>query len=151
MENEKKKIKGLSQDNRKLIVAVFTIVLLFWGPVVPYGMVVRIAYLILLPTLLWFILGYLGSKLDTNKITNDRLTRAIVSMIAAALFIGAYFAFTADYHTECDHEVRTGDGTECIGDYVTVKGNDKVAGVIQLILGGVATWYAVSKHEKNQE
>jgi hypothetical protein len=140
---------GLSSSNRNLIVTIFFIVLLLWGPINPYGLIIRIAYLIILPILLWFCLGYFGNKWEADEAINDRLNRAIVAMIAGALFVGAYLSFTSNYHTECTQSTRTTDGTECVGDYRTVKGPDKAGVLIFVAFASIATWYAVSKRNDN--
>ncbi len=143
------KISGLNSNNRNLLVGLLFVVLLIWGPIEPYGMVVRIAYLIALPALLWLGLGYFGSKWKGDELANDRLARGIAGIIAGAFFIGAYLSFTAPYHTECTQSVQTRDGTECVGDYVTAKGRDVSGAFIQVVFGALATWYAISKHEDN--
>jgi hypothetical protein len=145
MENQDKET-GLSSGNRNLIVILFAVVLLIWGPIAPYGMVVRIGYLVILPALLWLGLSFFGNKWKSDKLSNERLARGIAGIIAGALFVGAYLSFTAHYHTECTHSVQTRDGTECVGDYVTAKGRDMSGMFIQVVLGVLATWYAISKH-----
>ncbi|OGE31538.1 hypothetical protein A3C59_05335 [Candidatus Daviesbacteria bacterium RIFCSPHIGHO2_02_FULL_36_13] len=149
MEYRQDKETGLSSNNRSLLVALFTIVLLIWGPIDPYGMVVRIIYLVALPTVLWFSLGYFGKNWKADNQSNNRLARGIAGIIAGALFVGAYLSFAASYHTECTQSVRTRDGSECVGDYVSVPGRDISGTFIYVTLGAVATWYAISKHNDN--
>lgn len=149
METGQNKEIGLSSNNRNLIVAIFFVVLLLWGPITPYGLIVRIAYLVVLPIILWFILGYVGNQWKADKSTNNRLTRGIAGIIAGVMFVGAYLSFTAHYHTECTQSVQTRDGSECVGDYVTAPGRDISGAIISVALGAVATWYAISKHNDN--
>lgn len=144
------KASGLNSNNRNLLVGLLFVVLLIWAPVEPYGMVVRVAYLIALPALLWLGLRYFGSKWDGDEMANNRLARGIAGIIAGAFFVGAYLSFTAPYHTECTQSVRTNDGSECVGDYVTVKGRDLSGAFISLGLGALATWYAISKHDDDK-
>jgi len=141
--------RSLSSNNRNFLVMLLFIILLIWGPIEPYGMVVRIGYLIALPTLLWFILGYIGSKWDGDDQSNNRLARGIAGIIAGGLFVGAYLSFTAPYHAECTQSVQTWDGSECVGEYVSVKGRDLSGTFILVGLGAMATWYAISKHESS--
>lgn len=143
------KTNGLNSNNRNLLVGLLFVVLLICGPIEPYGMVVRITYLIALPTLLWFGLGYFGSKWEGDELANDRLARGIAGIIAGTLLVGAYLSFTSPYHTECTKTVQTRDGTECVGDYVTVKGRDLRGTFVLVGLGALATWYAISKDEDN--
>lgn len=141
------KTGGLNSNNRNLLVIMLFVILLIWGPIAPYGMVVRIGYLIILPALLWLGLGYVGSKWKADEMANNRLARGVAGIIAGALFVGAFLSFTAPYHTECTQSARTSDGTECVGDYVSVKGRDLSGTFILVGLGALATWYAISKHE----
>src|SRR5437016_2975041 len=101
METSQNKKIGLSSENRKLLVISFFIVLLLWGPIEPYGIVFRTIYLVILPTILWFCLGYFGGKWQADKVANDRLSRGVAGIIAGVFFVGAYLSFTATYHTEC--------------------------------------------------
>jgi hypothetical protein len=76
--------------------------------------------------------------------SNDRLARGIAGIIAGALFVGAFLSFTAPYHTECTLSMRTWDGSECVGEYVRVKGPDISSTFIFVGLGALAAWYAIS-------
>lgn len=139
---------GLSSGNKKVLVVLLFVVLLIFGPIEPYGLVVRTAYLIVLPILLWFSLGYFGRKWEIDDQTNDRLFRAILGIIAGAMFVGAYLSLTSKYHSECTQSVQTRDGTECVGDYISVPGADKSGAFILIILGATAAYYAISKHKE---
>jgi len=138
---------GLSSNNKNLLVVIFFVVLLLWGPINPYGIVIRIAYLAILPTLLWFSLGYFGSKWKADEMANNRLARGVAGIIAGALFVGAYLSFTAPYHNECTQSIRISDGSECVGDYISVPGSNRVGTVMLVAFGAAATWLAISKHD----
>src|SRR5690349_9565350 len=127
MENPQKHGTGLSRGNIGLIVGVAAVVLLIFGPVKPFGLIIRLAYLILIPALLFLGLCALGSYLRMDTSSNDRLRRAIFGAIAGALFVGAYLSATASYHTECDPGSPGNTTSECGGDYITVKGPDRGA------------------------
>ncbi len=58
---------GLSSANRSFIVTIFIVGLLLFGPVQPYGIAIRIAYLIALPTALWFALPSLSWIFDIDR------------------------------------------------------------------------------------
>lgn len=145
-DNQKSK-KGLDGSNKKLIVAIFVIVLLIWGPIEPYGLIVRTAYLLILPSALILILNYFGARWGGGKEENDRLNRAIIGIIAGAFFIGAYLSCTSAHHFKCTQEVRTKDGLECVGDYVPVKGPDISGAVILAALGSFAFWSAAFRRK----
>jgi hypothetical protein len=153
MENFNEAHVGLNHHNRALIILVVEALLLLWGPLEPYGIAVRMAYLIVSPILLWFGLGYFGKKWKADHLANDRLKRAIFAMLAGGLFVGTYLAYTSKYHSECTQTVRTRDGYECVGDYVSVSGSDKVGALVQACFGIMFAWHAVveSKDNKNIE
>ena len=151
MSLNKSEEEGLSSNNRNLLTIISLVILLLWGPVAPYGLVVRIIYLAVLPTSVWFILGYLGGKWKADESANNRLARGVAGIIAGALFIGAYLAFTAHYHTQCTQSVQTRDGSECVGDYVTVPGRDLTGTFIFTALGIIAAWYSISNHDDTSD
>lgn len=141
---QKKETRGLNDSNVKLIAGLVFICLLLFGSM-ELGLIFRIVYLIIIPTLTWLILQYLGKRLDMGISENDRLNRAIFACVAGGFLVGAYLSFTSSYHTECTKTVQTRDGQECVGDYAEVKGADKVGVLIQIILSGGALWWAISK------
>src|SRR5258708_9820399 len=106
---------GLSTNNRELLVIIVFLCLLLWGPIEPYGILVRCVYLVVLPTALWFILGYFGDKWRGDEHANNRLSRGVGGIIAGVFFVGAFLSFTANYHTVCTQSVQTSDGSECVG------------------------------------
>lgn len=82
MQDSQNKETGLSSANINLLVGLLFIVLLLIGPMDPFGIIGRIAYLILLPFSLWFILSYFGKKWTYDAGTNERFTRFIAGTIA---------------------------------------------------------------------
>lgn len=54
---------GLSEKNRNYIVTIVFVALLVFGPVQPYGLVIRSLYLAAVPTALWLALRYGGKRL----------------------------------------------------------------------------------------
>ena len=146
MKNSEVSKNGLSDENRNFITLLVVGILLIFGPIEPYGLAIRFAYLISIPTLVWVALKYWGSKWEMDGQSNNQLNRVIAGGIAGALLVGAYLSYTASYHTECDQYVQTRDGEEeCVGEYITVKGPDKTNALIQILVAGIAIWYAVAK------
>lgn len=137
---------GLSEKNRNYIVGIVFVALLVFGPVQPYGMVIRVAYLAVIPAILWLALRYVGGKLDMDPFDNDRLNRAITAAIAGMLIVAAYQSATATHHGECTQTVRDGQGGyECVGDIVTTKGPDRGTAIMWMVFAGVAFWVATSR------
>lgn len=139
----------MNNNNRNALVVIFAIALLLWGPIEPYGMVIRITYLIALPAFLWFILGYFEKRWHFDIQTNDRVARSIAGIIAGVFFVGAYLAFTSHFHSICTQEIMTRDGSECVGDFISIPGGDLVGGVISTLLGIASVWYSISKHHNS--
>lgn len=136
----------LSPSNRTFIVTAFLVVLLLFGPVEPYGLVVRVAYLVALPAAAWWILTFLGKFFDLDQVTNDRISRALPASVAGALLLAACLSFTAESHSECTHLVRATDGSrECVGDDVTVPGPDYGIGLMYILLAGVAFSLSIAR------
>jgi hypothetical protein len=127
---------GLNEKNRNYIVGIVFVALLIFGPVQPYGMVVRAVYLAGIPAVLWLTLRYGGEKLELRPDDNDRLNRSITAAIAGMLVVAAFQAATATHHGECTQTVRDGQGGyECVGDTVTVKGPDYGMAFIWIVSG----------------
>ena len=136
---------GLSPENRTFIVALTAVLVLIFGPIEPYGMVVRTLYLLGIPTLLWLLLRYWGTRWKIGSMTNDYITRTLFGCIAGSLIVGGFLSFTADYHSICGQYVQARDGQECVGDYVTVKGRDVLAALMQALGAVFAFWLGVSQ------
>ncbi len=139
---------GLSVENRRLIVTVFTIALFLWSPVREAGMAFYI-YLFMLPILLWLILRYFGSRWALGREGNNRLYRAIWGIVAGWMFFQAYLYATASYHAECDQWAGNGENRECVGDYITASGPDVSGAMITTIFGALAGWYAIARHKED--
>lgn len=133
---------GLSESNTTFIVVLVFIALMLFGPVEPYGNLIRICYLIFIPSILWVILHFWGSKWNLDDLHNARINRTLYAIVAASLLVGAYFDFTRSYHLECDQYARTYDGQECVGDYIVVQGADIGGAMIQILFACFAGWLA---------
>jgi len=134
---------GLSRTNRNYVVGLVFFLLLLFGPVQPYGLVVRFAYLAVIPAMLWLALYFGGRHLDIDAIMNDHITRAITAGLAGALVVAAFVAFTADYHFDCAQVVPDGSG-DCVGEQVMKSGADYVRGFMATMLAVVAFWIAIA-------
>lgn len=149
---EKGRNIGLSETNINLIVGLFFFGLLLGGPIDPPNLLIRLAYLIILPVALWLVLRNLGKSWNADEAKNDRLNRTIVGILAGLLFINAYVSFTSSSHTECTQYVRStegGGGRECVGDYVKVEGRDISGALIYAGLGIAAVWYSAFREDGN--
>lgn len=136
----------LSSANRNYIVTLVFFGLLLFGPVEPYGMGVRTAYLVAVPIAFWLALPFVGRRLRFDTNTNDHINRALSASLAGALLVGAYLSLTAPYHSECTQYARDGDGgRECVGDTVIRSGPDKGEALMLVLFAGVAFWVSVAR------
>jgi hypothetical protein len=145
-----KEEKGLNYCNKGLLTGILVFVLLLWGPIEPYGLIVRVAYLIIIPVIFWYLLNYTSYLFLIDSSTNEAITRIIFSIIALSLFYYAFLRLNANYYLECTDETWTRDGKECIGDYASTKGPDYGGALVAAIFGIVAVWYVIVGHEKNK-
>ena len=64
---------GLNRRNIKLLTGLVFVILLLFGPVDPCGIVIRLAYLIFIPVLIFYFLKHFGGNIKLDKIQNDYL------------------------------------------------------------------------------
>ena len=141
---------GLSEKNKTFILVIIFALLIFLGPIEPYGMIIRISYLIIIPAIIWTIFWYYGDKWNIDITTNDKITSTLCGVLVGIFLINAYVSYTANYHTECTKIVQTRDGQECVGDYIRVKGSDKSGAILSLIFAGISFYFAVQKKSSNK-
>jgi len=142
-------------DVRKLLVGLFALALILWGPVPrswPYPSWIRLLlYLALLPTLAWFALKLIWNKCQPDEAVEDRIERAVASAIAGALLLSSVREMKATSHLECTQVIQTRDGQECVGDYVRVPGPDGTRVILYLGVSAIAAWFGIRTPEKNQD
>lgn len=143
---ESEDARGLSEGNRTYIVAIVVLALFVFGLLDDVSSVERIVYLIAIPSGVWVILRFLGSKVPLDPAANDRFGRAITAMFAGVFAFGAFQSYTAVSHRECTHAVPDGDfGSECVGEYIQTAGPDKGKAVMFGVLTCAAFVLAVAK------
>ena len=137
---------------RKYLIGVLLFVLLIWGPMdhsSPTGLLIRIAYLIIIPIIAWAILGWIWKVWNPDAITEDRLSRTLAGMTAGILLAGFILTIQSKHHLECDQYARTSDGYECVGDYVPASDPDWGRAIILIIASGFAIHVGINN--KNEE
>jgi hypothetical protein len=118
---------ALGEEIRHWIVGLIALGLLIFGPIdhdSPYGIAVRLGYLVLVPLAVWIGLAGFWRIWRPDRSAEVRLGRALAGTLAGMLLIGSLLASQDEYHLVCTEEVSTGDETECVGDYVPVPGPD---------------------------
>jgi hypothetical protein len=131
---------------RKFLVGALAFGLLVWGPIDhdwPAWFLVRVLYLVAVPAVAWFVLGWIWRAWRPDAVTEDRLSRTIAGTTAGVLLVGAVLAARTQHHFECTQEVRSRDGYECVGDYVLVPGPDLGQAFLLTLAAGFAFWFGV--------
>ena len=112
-----------------LLVAIYVVAAIYWGPNpnflgLPY--VVRVLYLIVLPSVVWLALIPVWRKWRPDKGTERKLFSATALALGAALFFGAGITSQAASHLECTELQKVGhQDAECVGEYISVPGPNK--------------------------
>lgn len=136
---------------RHFLVGLCTFVFFIWGPDPSYlgvpSWVIHLISTALVLIVAWGALKYVWRKWMPDGADEARLASTVAGALAGALFFGAVLALQADSHEECTREIRTRDGTECVGDYVTVSGPDLGAAFLLAFGGALALWYSFRKPE----
>lgn len=136
---------------QKFLVFVVFFALLMWGPMGPFGIIFRVAYLIVLPTMTWFALKVVWRIWQPDSLIEDRLFRVLAGATAVTLLLLAFSESQRKFHSDCTSEVQTRDGSECVGDYVNVPGPDW-ANVALLIAAGLASgWLGINHSRESTE
>ena len=115
-----------------------------WGI---FDWLIDLVFLAVLFVVVHFGLKYFWRVWKPDGSAEDRLSRAVAGAIAGALFLGAVLATQDKAHQECTQTVRTNDGTECVGDYVTVPGPDIVMACIEAFCGAMAMAISLRRPE----
>jgi len=131
---------------RKCIVGAVLVALLMWGPIDrswPAWLLIRTAYLVLIPLAVWFALEFIWKRWQPDTASENRLNRALAGAAAGMLVVFAVLKAQDDFHMECTEWAPTHDGQECVGDDVPVPGADWGAVAMLVLAAGVAFWVCV--------
>ena len=138
---------------RKYLVGVLVFALLVWGPIDdswPAWLAIRIGYLIAIPLATWFLLAWIWRVWQPDAASENQLKRVLAGATAGALLVLAIFEATADTHVDNTKWVRTYDGREAVGDWITLPGPDWVAVVMLLAASAFSLWISISKTASKQ-
>jgi hypothetical protein len=136
--------------SRKYIVGVVFAYLILWGPIdesLKLWLVIRIAYIIIIPVLVWFLLKWIWNYWQPSLETEDRLERALAGVTSGVLFVLAIIEATSKYHIGNTMSVQTWHGWEDIGDYIILHEANWGGAFILFIFSIIAFWYSISKRD----
>jgi succinate dehydrogenase hydrophobic anchor subunit len=137
-------------NSRKYIVGVVFVTLLIWGPIDhswTLWFLIRGAYLVLIPILVWFLLIWLWSYWKPSIEIEDRFERALAGATSGVFFALSIIAATSKTHIGNTMSIQTRDGVEDVGDYILLQGANWGGALVFFILAAFAFWYSISKRE----
>ena len=127
-----------------LLVGVYVVVALLWGPSpslmgVPH--LIRVLYLLVLPGVVWMGLIPIWRRWHPDRDNERWLFMAATVAVAVLLFVAAALAAQADSHLECTELQKVGyQDAECVGEYISVPGPNRGI-VFFLALGGAISLF----------
>ncbi len=140
---------------RQYLATIIFISLLIWGPIdhsMKGWLIIRSSYLILIPLLIYFLLGWIWNIWEPSKPVENILERTLSGLICIALIITAIFEATSDMHLGNTKWIQTRDGMEAVGDDIIVSGPSWGNVLIILLISILVFWFGVlKKHIKNSK
>jgi succinate dehydrogenase hydrophobic anchor subunit len=130
--------------------AIFA-VLLIWGPIDhswPAWLAIRSGYLILVPLVVWFLVGWLWNHWQPNKKLEITLERILSGTICIAIFVLAVLEAISETHIGNTLWIRTRDGMEAVGDDIVLQGPDWGNVFVLVLIAVVFLWLSVKKGPK---
>jgi biotin transporter BioY len=136
---------------RKYLTWTILVVLAIWGPFdhsqKPW-LAIRIGYLIIIPLLVWFIVGWSWHRWQPNDKLESLLIRCLSGIIFIALIALAYLEATSTTHFGNTQIFRTRDGYEYVGDDILLQGPDIGNVFVLMILAILILWFGVLKRAR---
>ena len=133
---------------RNYLTGTIFAILLLWGPIDhswPAWLAVRTGYLILIPLLVWFLLGWTWNHLKPTNKFEIKLERILSGLICIALFTLAIIEATSKTHIGNTQTIRTRDGLEDVGDDIVLPGPDYRNVFVIVIIALLVLWFGVLK------
>lgn len=130
-----------------LAVTIF-FVLGIWGPIDDTWtawLAIRIGYLILVPLIVWLLLGWIWKKWQPIDKTEISLIRILSGINSIVLFSIAILEATSKTHIGNTQYIQTRDGIEAVGDYILLPGPDWGGVLIALLFAVLFLWFGVIK------
>lgn len=133
---------------RNYLVGTIFLILLIWGPIDhswPVWLAICIGYLILIPLLIWLVLGWLWNYWQPSDKVEITLVRFLSGLICAALFTLAIQEAISTTHIGNTQWIRTRDGMEDVGDDIVIPGPDYGTVFIIVLISLLVLWFGVLK------
>jgi hypothetical protein len=124
------------------------VILLIWGPINHswrFWLAVRTGYLILIPFLVWLLLGLVWNYWQPNDKVEISLKRILSGLICVVLFTLAIFEAISKTHVGNTQWIRTRDGMEAVGEDTVLRGPDYGSVFIITVIALLILWFGVLK------
>ncbi len=129
------------------------LLLLLWGPIDhswPSWLAIRIGYLIFIPLIIWFIIGWAWDYWQPSDKLETTLERILSGAICIALFTFAGIEGTSKNHIGNTQWIQTRDGLEAVGDDIILPGPDWGNFLVFIIIALAILWFGVLKMHKKK-
>src|SRR5690606_15507097 len=108
-------------------------------------LLIRTSYLILIPFIVWLLLGWIWNRWQPTDKLEVTLNRILSGTISIGLFIFAIIEATSTTHIGNTQTIRTRDGYEDVGDYIELPGPDYGNVFVILIIAILVLWFGQLK------
>ena len=114
----------------------------------PAWLAIRIGYLILVPLLVWLLIGLVWNYWQPSNKTDTTLQRVLSGTICFALFILAGLEATSKTHIGNTKVIQTRDGMEAVGDDIVLPGPDWGNVFVIMLIAALVLWFGVLRKGK---
>lgn len=112
--------------------------------------VVRITLLIFVPLLTWFLIGFISKFVKVSlkaEVLLNKILSGIISFIFLVLAVSEYFKTS---HIATTKTIRTNQGLEDVGDYISITGPNFGSIILCLVFSYLFFWFGVINSDKNK-
>lgn len=133
---------------REYFVTVIFVSLLIWGPLDHSWrgwLMIRIAYLVVVPLLIWFLLRWIWIRWQPSLAVEKIINRILSGSVSGGLLVSAVLEAKSDMHPGNTKWIRTRDGMEAVGEDVILPGPDWGSVFVLVVLALCFLWFGVVK------
>jgi hypothetical protein len=133
---------------RGLITGTVFVILLIWGPINhswPAWLFIRLAYLIIIPIAVSFLLKWIWNYWEPNTQNEDIAEKVASGIICLGLWTLAVLEVIAKTHIGNTHWIQTRDGMEAVGDDIVLPGPDWWNVLLLAAVSFCVLWFGIIK------
>jgi hypothetical protein len=113
--------------------------------------IIRFSLLILAPLLSWFAVGFIWKYFSITNRTEIVLNKVLSGLISFAFLVLAILECFKTTHFENTETIRTSNGLEDVGDYISVPGPNVSFIILFLIFSFLFFWFGVVKYKMQNQ